>query len=137
MKEKPLISDLVVYTERLRNGPENLEIFIDAAHLDGDIESVDFIEPIVLLSKTYLAGNDLLFSYEWKGKCAQPCVICNEVFTREVGQEDQYITVFQEEIKCGFFDVFPSIREQIIVHVDAYGECNLGQCPFRKNLQLD
>lgn len=137
MKKKPVIPELVVFTERLRNGLESLEIFIDPAQLSGDIDVVDFVEPISVIGDVYLAGNDLVLCFDWKGKCTQPCVICNESMAREIDQKNQYITVFEEKIKCGVFDLFPNIREHIIMNIDAYGECNNGKCPFRKTLQLD
>lgn len=124
-----------VYVDQLREG-EELAIAENAQPSFLAVEERDlrFTEPVAFSGVAYIAGDDLLLNLRVSTQVLVPCTICNEWVSVPLVLENLYMTKSSAEIKGGVYDFREALREEILLQVPQFAECNNGDCPQRREL---
>ncbi len=128
MEEK----ELKIFIEQLKGGTEeDLELIAPSHILQIKEEELSFADPIKLSGKAYTTSTDLVIHLHCKTKATLPCSICNEKTTISLDTEMECHTFDLAELKSTIFDYTDLVREEILLRVPQFVECNSGQCPER------
>jgi hypothetical protein len=79
----------------------------------------------------YLADDHLVMNFDADCSIQMPCKICNELTNLEIKLSHQTLLLPLSEIKKGVFEASESIREQILLNIPPFAECQ-GNCPERE-----
>lgn len=127
---------LKIYVEQLRGNKEwslNAELapdFIDVLEPE-----LSFIDPVHLKGKAYLAEDDLVIQVSIATKAQMPCRVCNELFKRDLTVDRLVHVESLTNLKRGYVDISPIIREAILLEIPPVAECHDEQCPARKDVE--
>lgn len=81
--------------------------------------------------KAYLADDHLILNFEASCQIKLPCKICNEPTTVDIKCLNQTILIPLSEVKKGAWEASDSIREQILLSIPPFAECE-DSCPERE-----
>jgi len=128
-------SPLKIFTEQLRDGKrEAFEYVLPPDFLDLSEPDLIFHSPIYLKGEVYATDEDLILQLSARTEVKMPCSICNEMTFATLKTEDLYHTILLDELKSTIFDFTPILREELIILIPHFVECQQGKCPERKVL---
>ncbi len=126
---------LRIYTEQLRRGvKEKIDLSVDPSFLDIQEEGLRFEAPIHISGEAYTTDTDLILHLSCSTEVKLPCCICNEFFTLSLTASDIYATELLDDLDSAVYDYSPLLREELLLQLPAYAECQGGKCPERENL---
>lgn len=128
--------ELKVYIDRLKEGSaEKFTGQVPSSFLDlGDRELV-CTSPITLKGEAYLASDHLIIKLDIKTSFMMPCLVCNEMTHIDVHVPDFTHAEPLSSIPGSIFDISDLIREDILVQLPQFIECNGGSCPEREEIK--
>lgn len=127
--------ELKIFLDRLRAGEEE-EISLSVApdFLGIREEELIFDSPIEISGKAYLTKDSFIVHLKSKTCIKIPCSICNQMIIISLEAPDIFHSIFLEELKEAVFDYSFLIREDLLLQVPPFAECQKEGCPERKNL---
>jgi len=126
---------LKIYTEQFREGKrEALEYVLPADILDIQEEGISFSSPIHLKGEVYATDEHLILQLSAHTEIQMPCSICNEMTFVSLTTEEIYHTIPFDEMQTTIFDFTDLVREEIIILIPQFVECNQGKCPTRTDI---
>lgn len=131
-----LCPELVIAVSQLQRGavvPFTVEA--PAALLGLEEEEVIPLETIKISGRAYLLEKDLIAHFSAETKVKMPCAICNEWVTVPLQVNEAVQTIPTSEVGFDGYDLSPLIREELVLALPQFVECNEGNCPKRKELK--
>lgn len=129
------MEQLKIYTEQLRSGKrETFDLTLPADFLDIHEQELAFETPIQLKGEVYAADDQMIVHLKAKTEGKMPCSICNQTTPFSLKTEDIYHTIPFNEISTQIFDLTDLVREEIILLIPQFIECNQGHCPERPSV---
>lgn len=128
--------ELKIYTDRLKD--EQAEKFagqVSADFLEIQEEDLTFSSPVSIRGEAYLASDHLIVRFHIETTATLPCSICNSTVEVPICLPDFMHTEPVSEIKSCVFDLVPLLREDILLQVPQFTECNGGHCPERDTMK--
>ncbi len=127
--------NFVIYIDRLRDGQTlKIDEVCPTDFLEIHEDELSFLEPVTIQGKAYLADDHLVLQLDIRAQFVMPCSICNEKATLPIEIKNFYYVVPVEEIPTHMFDYSELLREEILLQVPTFAECQGGKCPERTTL---
>lgn len=128
--------ELKIFVDRLKDGHiEKLTQEIPSDFLGVQEDDLSFIAPITLKGESYLASDHLIIKLHIETKISMPCSICNQPTELHIVVPDFYHAEPMENIRSSVFDYSELLREDILLQVPQFTECNKGNCPERDSIK--
>ncbi len=126
-------SPLKIFTEQLRDGKrEQIEHVLPPDFLGLGEPDLIFQHPIYLKGEVYATDEDLILQLSAHTEVKMPCSICNDMTFVTLKTEELYHTILLSELESTTFDFTDILREEIVILIPQYVECQQGNCPERK-----
>jgi uncharacterized metal-binding protein YceD (DUF177 family) len=126
-------SPLKIFTEQLRDGKrEEIEHVLPPDFLGLNEPDLIFHSPIHLKGEVYATDEDLILQLSAHTEVKMPCSICNQMAFVTLKTGELIHTILLEELKSTIFDFTDLLREEIVILIPQYVECQQGECPERK-----
>lgn len=118
--------------DRLKGGKViKIEESFDPSFLKIDEQELQFPHPVTVSGEAYLTDADLILSLKAKTKALLPCAICNKMIEKELKVDQITHAEPISEIPSHIFDFSELLREDLLIELPKYIECNQGKCPER------
>jgi len=127
---------LKIYVEQLKTGyKEKINLQVSSNFLDLHEDELAVAPSISIQGEAYTTGDNLILCLSCKTEVQLPCSICNTM-TR-VSLEAKEIAHSQElsELPSSIFDYSGVVREELLLMIPHFIECQKGNCPQRLEIQ--
>ena len=126
---------LKIFTKQLRDGKrEALDYVLPADFLDIQEEGISFHSPLHLKGEVYATDEHLILQLSAETEVEMPCSVCNEKTFVPLKTEEIFHTILFDEMESTTFDFTDLVREEIIILIPQFVECNQGKCPSRTDI---
>jgi len=126
---------LPIYIERLRDGRiEHVQESIDSKMLDISDADAKFSERVAVSAKAYTADDFLLVELTISAKAELMCSVCNEPFFYPIEIRNAIFETALDEITDAVFDLYPLVRECVLLEIPFYPQCAGASCKNRESL---
>jgi uncharacterized metal-binding protein YceD (DUF177 family) len=126
-------SPLKIFTEQLWDGKrEEIEHVLPPDFLGINESGLIFHSPIYLKGEAYVTDEDLILQLSAHTEVKMTCSICNEMTFVTLKTEELFHTILLADLKSTTFDFTDILREEIVILIPQYVECQQGKCPERK-----
>lgn len=126
---------LIIYTEQLRDGSkEVINLDLDPSFLDVHEKELSFETPVHIKGEVYVTKDHLVLHFTGSTQAKLPCTVCNNVFSLPLKIENMYHTIPLKDLSSSVFDYSALLREEFILQIPPFAECNNGQCSERASL---
>lgn len=124
-----------IFIDRLREGQvQKIEEIFQPSFFQIDEPELLFRSPVAVKGDAYLTDSELIIRLQAKTFSSIPCAACNQMVEVELKIENYYHAIPLTEIRSGVFDFSESLREDLLLELPKYVECNRGRCPERASL---
>ena len=124
-----------IYVEQLRDGRiEEIHEKFDPAFLDVKEEELSFEDEMSVDGKAYLADDELILNFDVTTSAKMPCSVCNRPLKISIDIKEFYFAEPLEKIKSGIYNFKDILRENILLEIPGFIECEQGNCPARKEI---
>ncbi len=131
----PMESPLKIFTEQLRDGKrEEIEHALPPDFLAIQEPDLTFHSPIHLKGEAYATDDYLVLQLSAHTEVQMPCSICNEMTFITLKTEEIYHTIFFCDLTSTTFDFTDIVREEIVILIPQFVECQQGACPDRTQI---
>lgn len=130
------MSNLIIYIDALKH-QENVffQEKLSPDFLDISEKELIFDQQVDLFAKAYLSNDYLIICFSAKTIFQMPCRICSKNISLPLSIENEYKTIILENIKGGIYDFKEDLREELLIKLPFFVECNLGNCKERTSLE--
>lgn len=125
----------IINTDRLRKNKElkfKIDMSVPSDFLDVDEPELGFGEIIDIEGETYIVDDQLILHLDVVVPFALVCKVCNGDAAVLVKIHNFYHVEDLKGMKSPFFDFSKILREEILLEVPRFPECNGGNCPERE-----
>jgi uncharacterized metal-binding protein YceD (DUF177 family) len=127
---------LAIFLDRLKKQSlQILEEKVPSSFFSLDEEERLFSPYVEIKGQTYLASDHLIIELRVSTQVSLPCCICNQFVVIDLRPQPLHHAEEVALIPSGIFDYSSLIREQLLLEVPAFAECNGSQCPERELLK--
>ncbi|MCX6987995.1 MAG: hypothetical protein NTZ52_00570 [Chlamydiae bacterium] len=127
--------DLQLFIDRLQEGQiEKFSHELPPEALGLTDIDLSFTEKVSVSGTAYVAIDHLILKLQADSKISMPCSICNEQTEMKIELSDFYHTELLSDISGGVFDFTQLLREDLLLQVPHFTECNKGKCPERESI---
>ncbi len=124
-----------ILIDRLKKGEtQKIEEVLEPAFLALDEKELQFPEKVIVKGDAYLTDDHLIIKLKANTAALLPCAVCNEMIRIELDVDNFYHAQPLEEIPSAIFDFSEVLREDLLIALPQYVECNQGKCPERNLL---
>lgn len=128
-------SPLKIFTEQLRHGKrEMIEHVLPSDLLDLNEPDISFHSPVHLKGEAYETDEHLILHLFAHTEVQMPCSVCNQMTVVPLQAEDIYHTIPLNELKSTIFDFTDIVREELVLLIPQFVECQEGKCPERSTV---
>lgn len=128
--------ELKIFIDRLKDGHiEKFKLEVPCDFLGIQEDDLSFIAPVTLKGESYLASDHLILKLHIETKISMPCSVCNEPTELPIVIADFTHAEPLENIRSSVFDYTEALREDILLQVPQFTECNRGNCPQRDSIK--
>lgn len=128
-------NSLIIHTEQLKTGVfHSIDQILPPTFLQIEEKELSFKSPIELKGKIYSTDDHLIINFTAKTEAGIPCSLCNQMTFIPLQTQEIYHTIPLVELKTTIFDLSDIIREEIVLLIPQFIECQGGRCPERKSL---
>jgi len=128
--------ELKIFIDRLKDGQiEKFKLEVPCDFLGIQEDDLSFIAPVTLKGESYLASDHLILKLHVETKILMPCSICNEPTKLPIVIADFTQAEPIENIRSSVYDYTEALREEILLQVPQFTECNEGNCPQRDSMK--
>ncbi len=126
---------LKIFTKQFRDGKrQTLDYVLPADFLDIREEGISFHSPLHLKGGVYATDDHLILQLSAETEVEMPCSVCNEKTFVPLKTEEIFHTIPFDEMESTTFDFTDLVREEIIILIPQFVECNQGKCPSRTDI---
>jgi uncharacterized metal-binding protein YceD (DUF177 family) len=128
--------ELKIYIDRLKDGKlEKLSASVPTAFLDTHDAELSFQDTLTLSGEAYIANDHLILRLKAKTSAYIPCTICNQPVEIPIFIDNFYHAKPLREIPSAVFDFSEELRDDILLQIPQFAECNQGHCLERENMK--
>ena len=128
-------SHLKIHTQQLRDGKrQEIEHVLPPDFLQVEEQDLVFKSPIYLKGEAYVTDDHLILQLSAQTEVMMHCNLCNEMIFIPLQTEEIYHTIPLSELDSTIFDFSDLVREEIILLIPQFVECQGGRCPQRNLL---
>lgn len=126
---------LTIHTDQLDEGKrEEIDLTLPPDFLDVKEDDLSFPHPIRVKGETYVITDHLVLLLSVETKAQMPCTICNKKISVPIKTQDISHTLPLAEMESTIFDYTDLLREEIILLIPQFAECENGKCPERAQI---
>lgn len=127
---------LKIYYHSLREGDrEKIDIKLPPDFMDVREKELSFADPVLIKGEVYVTEDLLVFQCCASTFATIPCAVCNEPVKIPLTVTNLYHPESVEKLKAAYVDFAPLLREDILLQIPVFAECNNGNCPERATLK--
>ncbi len=128
-------SEFVINTDRLRDGKKlEIDCKVLSQFLATEEHGPRFEGPIALSGSAYIADHQLILNLHIQAPAVLSCSICNDEASVPINIQNFYHVEDLKELRGAIFDYGQVLREEILLEIPQFTECNQGDCPERKHI---
>lgn len=125
-----------IYIDRLSENEEELIDFVGSCDfLEINEPELHFDKAIKIQGKAYVAGQEFILQLKAHTKAFMPCKVCNSTVSIDVSLHNFYHVQPTAEIPSRIFDFSTLLREEILLFLPQFVECNEGSCNRRNTIK--
>ena len=125
-----------IFTEQLRDGrKEKIDLTIAPDFLDMHEAEISLSSPVEIRGEAYVTETHLIFHLDAKVEIVMPCAICNQPTSLILRAQNIYSTLPLDTLPSTIYDYRDLIREELVLLVPQFIECQKGRCPARADLE--
>ena len=125
--------ELKIFIDKLSlDQEEEITLVISPQFLEIEDKELIFDSPIEISGKCYVTNESFILQLQSKTQTKMPCSICNTLVNIDLEANEIYHSVFLEELSTNIFDYSSLVREELLLQVPPFAECENGNCPERK-----
>ena len=126
---------LTVNIDQLKKkSTEEIKVSANADILDIHVDDFYFHGTLDIQGEAYLASNNLILHLDLSAYAFVNCSICTKETEFPVQLHNFYHVEPLENLKRSIFDYSQLIKEELLLEVPRFKECNGGKCPEREAL---
>ena len=130
-----LDQNFIINTDRLRKSKElkvkvNFKASSDFLKLEES--EIEFGEAVEVQGEVYIVDDQLIIHFDVLATVVSACRVCNGNAEAEIRIKDLYHAEDLNEVKGPYFDFGAVLREEILLELPRFVECNQGSCPERE-----
>ncbi|MGD2170061.1 MAG: hypothetical protein PVI40_07470 [Chlamydiota bacterium] len=131
-----MIDDFKIYIDRLKDGHEqDITGSFSPDFLDVQEAELSFPHLVKIQGKAYVLKDHLILQLKVETLAEMPCKICSKRSLHKILLESFYHTEELVNIKNMIFDFSEVLREEILLEVPPFIECQNNQCPERDKIK--
>ncbi len=124
--------DFTINTDRVgKSGPIKINFETDTGFLEVNESRLTFADSVKIEGEAYVVEGELILNLKASCSVQMPCVVCNQPASRPVEIKNFYHAENVKQIRGAQFNFSQILREEILLEVPHFIECNLGSCPER------
>jgi uncharacterized metal-binding protein YceD (DUF177 family) len=124
-----------INVEQLKNGkPEGIDLTLPSDFLEIHEKEIFFTGPVHLKGQAYAADDHLILQLSAETEIKMACSICNKMTRLPLNAQEIFYSIPFDELKSTIFDFTDIVREEIILLIPQFVECQEGKCPERAHL---
>lgn len=128
--------ELKIYIDRLKDGRiEKLNGQFSTSCLGVEDLDISFHNLLSLEGEAYTTNDHLILRLQAKTCVFIPCAICNKLVEVPICMENFYHAKPLAEIPSAVFDFSQELREDLLLQIPQFAECNQGNCPEREQIK--
>lgn len=128
---------LKIYVESLRAGGEEVvSLVIPSDFLEISEKEVSIAPQVSVQGTVYVTGDELILSLDCQTSIYLPCSICNAPTHVEIRTGTFTHSESLSDLPSSIFDYSQIIREELLLLIPHFVECQNGKCPERKELKI-
>ncbi len=125
--------NFIIHVDRLRKNGKTLSIEAEVSSdfLDLPEEELHFLPDVHLSGEAYLAEEKLVLHLDAEASAVMACSVCNGETSIDIRVCNFYHVEELKNVKGACYDFSKVLREEILLAVPRFVECNNGNCPER------
>lgn len=130
-----LDQNFIINVDRLRKNKDQklkIEMSVSPEFLDVEEPELDFGEHIQIIGEAYLVDDQLVVHLDALVPLILVCKVCNGDASVMIKVNNFYHVEDLTALKSPYFDFSKVLREEILLEVPRFSECNEGNCPERE-----
>lgn len=127
---------LKIYIESLKTGNEEaLSLLVSSDFLEISEKEVSVAPQVSVKGTAYVTGEALILSLDCQTSIYLPCSICNTPTKVEIRTGSFTHSESLSDLPSSVFDYSQIVREELLLLIPHFVECQEGKCPERKELK--
>ena len=127
--------ELKIFIERLEPQTEYpLSHSLAPSFLQIEEKELIVTAPVDVKGKVFLTDHTLIFHLSCKTAIHMPCSICNKMQVFFLNSTETIHSFDLEELRESTFDYSFLVREDLLLQIPQFAECNEGKCSERESL---
>lgn len=127
---------LKIFTEQLKDGrKEKIDLVLSSGFLDLTEQEIQTPYPVIVKGEAYCLDELLMIALDVETAIEMPCAICNSATRVPLQNKNILLSIPLSELPSAIFDYSDLLREEIIILIPQFVECQAGSCPERKEIQ--
>ncbi len=128
--------DFLINLDRLKKKDTlSLDQVVPSAFLDLGEHEIQFGDEINLRGEAYVVDERLVLHLDVLVPVVLTCTICNGEIPQNIVVNNLYHVEEISDLKSPIFDFSSVLRQEILLEVPRFSECQNGNCPERETLK--
>jgi len=123
---------LSVMTDHLEK--EEIDLTVSPDFIGVNEADLSFNTPVFIEGEASIMDDLFILKLSVKTKVSMPCSVCNKNTVFPIEIKEFYHTIPVAELPPSQFDYSELLREEILLLIPQFAECNQGKCPERATL---
>lgn len=124
--------NLILYTEQFEEGKkEKIDQTLSPEFLKISEEELQFNSPVLLQGEASVITDHLILKFSVSTEAEMLCSVCNKPVRFPIVAKEISHSLPLVEMKSSIFDYTDLVREEILLQIPQFVECNQGKCPER------
>lgn len=130
------MEQLKIFTQQLRNGyKEKIDLKIAPDFLDLLEKEIRTPSPVMIKGEAYCIDDLLMIALDASTEIEMPCSICNTSARVLLENKNILLSIPLSELSSAIVDYTELLREELVMLIPQFIECNQQACPQRKEIQ--
>ncbi len=130
-----MTDQFLIYPDRLKGGHvEKIDMTLAPSFIDVEESDLSFKDSVRLKGSASRVDDSLVLQLDVETVAYIPCSICNHLVPVKILIPHFYLTEDLENTRDGVFNFKESLREEILLNVPRFAECDQGNCEERESV---
>jgi len=124
-----------IFTEQLKeDARQSFEVSFPGDFLELHEQEIQTPSPVAVKGEAYVLDELLMLTFDIATEIDIPCSICNKATRVPLQNKNILISLPLAELPSSIYDPSDVIREEVVMLIPQFVECQKGACPERKAL---
>jgi uncharacterized metal-binding protein YceD (DUF177 family) len=128
--------NLILYTEQFEEGKkEKIDQTLSPEFLKISEEELNFKSPVHLQGEASVITDHLILKFSVTTEAEMLCSVCNRPVRFSIAAKEISHSLPLAEMESSIFDYTDLVRDEILLQIPQFVECNGGKCPERPQIE--